>query len=180
MKEKLLHLLYDNRLIRNDEEFEIFDSTLDLLCNETIEANNIISLIHVLDDNTEDMEVMYRLIHLIEEYISSEESYIMLLNGISDIVNNSPEWSRVIMYRLLNDDDSVVKLKKIVKSLDDNVYNNIYKLLINIYNEDTSLFGDKIKEIFFRWFKKDLSELTAFENSHEVLIDFWYVGVIYY
>ncbi len=147
MKEKLLHLLYDNRLIRNDEEFEIFDSTLDLLCNETIEANDIISLIHVLDDNTEDMEVMYRLIHLIEEYISSEESYIMLLNGISDIVNNSPEWSRVIMYRLLNDDDSVVKLKKIVKSLDDNVYNNIYKLLINIYNEDTSLFGDKIKEI---------------------------------
>lgn len=147
MKEKLLHLLYDNRLIRNDEEFEIFDSTLDLLCNETIEANDIISLIHVLDDNTEDIEVMYRLIHLIEEYISSEESYIMLLNGISDIVNNSPEWSRVIMYRLLNDDDSVVKLKKIVKSLDDNVYNNIYKLLINIYNEDTSLFGDKIKEI---------------------------------
>ena len=147
MKEKLLHLLYDNRLIRNDEEFEIFDSTLYLLCNETIEANDIISLIHVLDDNTEDMEVMYRLIHLIEEYISSEESYIMLLNGISDIVNNSPEWSRVIMYRLLNDDDSVVKLKKIVKSLDDNVYNNIYKLLINIYNEDTSLFGDKIKEI---------------------------------
>ena len=147
MKEKLLHLLYDNRLIRNDEEFEIFDSTLDLLCNETIEANDIISLIHVLDDNTEDMEVMYRLIHLIEEYISSEESYIMLLNGISDIVNNSPEWSRVIMYRLLNDNDSVLKLKKILKSLDDNVYNNIYKLLINIYNEDTSLFGDKIKEI---------------------------------
>lgn len=147
MKEKLLHLLYDNRLIRNDEEFEIFDSTLDLLCNETIEANDIISLIHVLDDNTEDMEVMYRLIHLIEEYISSEESYIMLLNGISDIVNNSPEWSRVIMYRILNDDDSVVKLKKIIKNLNDNVYNNIYKLLINIYNEDTSLFGDKIKEI---------------------------------
>ena len=150
MKEKLLHLLYDNRLIRNDEEFEIFDSTLDLLCDETIEANDIISLIHILDDNTEDMEVMYRLIHLIEEYISSEKSYIMLLNGISDIVNNSPEWSRVIMYRLLNDNDSVLKLKKILKSLDDNVYNNIYKLLINIYNEDTSLFGDKIKEIFFR------------------------------
>ena len=150
MKEKLLHLLYDNRLIRNDEEFEIFDSTLDLLCDETIEANDIISLIHVLDDNTEDMEVMYRLIHLIEEYIFSEKSYIMLLNGISDIVNNSPEWSRVIMYRLLNDNDSVLKLKKILKSLDDNVYNNIYKLLINIYNEDTSLFGDKIKEIFFR------------------------------
>lgn len=180
MKEKLLHLLYDNRLIRNDEEFEIFDSALDLLCDETIEANDIISLIHVLDDNTEDMEVMYRLIHLIEEYISSEKSYVMLLNGISDIVNNSSEWSRVIMYRLLNDNDSVLKLKKILKSLDDNVYNNIYKLLINIYNEDTSLFGDKIKEIFFRWFKKDLSELTAFENSHEALIDFGYMGVVYY
>ena len=72
----------------------------------------------------------------------------MLLNGISDAVNNSPEWSRVIMYRLLNDNDSVLKLKKILKSLDNNVYNNIYKLLINIYNEDTSLFGDKIREIF--------------------------------
>lgn len=149
MKEKLLYLLYNNRLIRNDEEFEIFDSTLDLLCDETIEANDIISLIHILDDNTEDMKVMYRLIHLIEEYISSEESYIMLLNGVNDIINNSPEWSRVIMYRLLNDNDSVVKLKKIFKNLDDNVYNNIYKLLIHIYNEDTSLFEDKIKEILF-------------------------------
>lgn len=147
MKEELLHFLYDNRLMRSDEEFEIFDSTLDSLCDETIEANDIISLIHVLDDNTEDMETMYRLIHLIEEYVSSEESYRMLLNGISDIVNNSPEWSRVLMYRLLNDDDSVVKLKKILKNLDDNIYNNIYNLLINIYNEDTNLFGDKIKEV---------------------------------
>lgn len=147
MKEELLHSLYDNRLMRNDEEFEIFDSTLDLLCDETIETNDIISLINVLDDNREDMEVMYRLIHLIEEYIFSEESYRMLLNGINDIVNSSPKWSRVLMYRILNDDDSIVKLKKILKSLNINVYNNIYKLLINIYNEDTNLFGDKIKEI---------------------------------
>ncbi len=147
MKEELLHSLYDNRLMKTDEEFEIFDLTLDLLCDETVETNDIIPLINVLDDNTEDMEAMYRLIHLIEEYISSEESYRMLLNGINDIANSSPEWSRVLMYRILNDDDSVVKLKKILKSLNINAYNNIYKLLINIYNEDTNLFGDKIKEI---------------------------------
>ena len=58
MKEKLLHSLYDNRLMRTDEEFEIFDSTLDLLCDETIETNDIIPLINVLDDNTEDMEAI--------------------------------------------------------------------------------------------------------------------------
>ena len=133
--------------MKTDEEFEIFDLTLDLLCDETVETNDIIPLINVLDDNTEDMEAMYRLIHLIEEYISSEESYRMLLNGMNDIVDSSPEWSRVLMYRILNDDDSVVKLKKILKSLNINAYNNIYKLLINIYNEDTNLFGDKIKEI---------------------------------
>ena len=135
--------------MRTDEEFEIFDSALDLLCDETIETNDIIPLINILDDNTEDMEVMYRLIHLIKEYISSEGSYRMLLNGINDIVDSSPEWSRVLMYRILNDDNFVVKLKKILKSLNIDVYNNIYKLLINIYNEGTNLFGDKIKEVLF-------------------------------
>ena len=64
MKERLLYLLRENRLMRNDIEFEIFDATLDSI-SELVDESDVVSLVSILDDSTEEHEVMFRLVHLI-------------------------------------------------------------------------------------------------------------------
>lgn len=143
MKERLLYLLRENRLMRNDIEFEIFDATLDSI-SELVDESDVLSLVSVLDDGTEEHEVMFRLVHLIESNVSSEKSFSLLLEGINSIWDHAPEWSRILMYRILNDEYSFKKINELLGKVDSEIYNNIYKLLIDISNEDSKLFKDKI------------------------------------
>ncbi len=143
MKERLLYLLRENRLMRNDIEFEIFDATLDSI-SELVDESDVLSLVSVLDDGTEEHEVMFRLVHLIESNVSSEKSFSLLLEGINSIWDYAPEWSRILMYRILNDEYSFKKINELLGKVDSEIYNNIYKLLIDISNEDSKLFKDKI------------------------------------
>lgn len=143
MKERLLYLLQENRLMRNDIEFEIFDATLDSI-SELVDESDIVSLVSVLDDGTEEHEVMFRLVHLIESNVSSEKSFSFLLEGINCILDYAPKWSRILMYRMLNDEYSCKKINKLLDKVDSEIYDNIHKLLIDISNEDSKLFKDKI------------------------------------
>lgn len=146
MKNENFSILYDNRLMRNDKECEVFDTTIELIYG-TITSTDIVELVHILDDNTNEQTIMFGLIHLIEEYVISENDYILLFKGISDISFNSPEWSKIILYRLLNDKESVIIIKKIFKTLDSEIYNNIYRLFMNILDEDPEIFKETIEDI---------------------------------
>ena len=59
MKESLLKRLFESRLMTTDEEFETFDSTLDELC-DIVKEDDIRALVNILDDNTTEFEVMFR------------------------------------------------------------------------------------------------------------------------
>lgn len=125
--------------MRNDAEFEMFDTTLDLLI-ELVDESDIVSLVSTLDDNTAEHEVMFRLVHLIESNVSSEKSFSLLLEGINCIFERAPEWSRILMYRILNDECSCQKMTYSLNNLDSEVYNNIHNISMNIYNDNSELF----------------------------------------
>ncbi len=145
MKELLLSVLYNNRLMHTDREFEIFENTLDNLC-DLVDENDIFSLIKVLDDETEDSDAMFRIIHLFESVLSTRNSYEQLLKGVQNILKHSSEWCKIIMYRILNHDYSRKIIKEIF-SVCNNDYDDIIQLLISIKIEDTEHFGNKVDEI---------------------------------
>jgi len=75
--EQYIKQLYESRLIRTDKEFETFEKTLEILADIATE-DDIPLLCTVFDDNTEEHEVMYGLIHFIEYYRGEKATKLIL------------------------------------------------------------------------------------------------------
>lgn len=149
MKESLLKRLFESRLMTTDEEFETFDSTLDELC-DIVKEDDIRALVNILDDNTTEFEVMFRVIHVYESLLKSKFSYEQLILGINDIIAISPEWSRIILYRILNHEYSRIMLKNNFMEFDKNAVNNISQLMIEISLQDPIHFQKKVAEVLVK------------------------------
>lgn len=149
MKESLLKRLFESRLMTTDEEFETFDSTLDELC-DIVKEDDIRALVNILDDNTTEFEVMFRVIHVYESLLKSKFSYEQLILGINDIIAISPEWLRIILYRILNHEYSRIMFKNIFMEFDKNAVNNISQLMIEISLQDPIHFQKKVAEVLVK------------------------------
>ena len=145
MHEKLQEQLYNNRLLRTKEEFENFEKSLNEL-SEVIEENDIPELCMIFDDKTEDDEVMFGLLHLIESF-SSEKAFRLTIMGVSQMLENAGNWAKIVIYRCLNDDCSRAMFKKAMESVDVQTQKVIESLLYYIKKEDYNKFGMFIDEV---------------------------------
>ena len=107
-------------------------------------------LVNILDDNTTEFEVMFRVIHVYESLLKSKFSYEQLILGINDIIAISPEWSRIILYRILNHEYSRIMFKNIFMEFDKNAVNNISQLMIEISLQDPIHFQKKVAEVLVK------------------------------
>ncbi|NBI73545.1 hypothetical protein D3Z50_21495 [Clostridiaceae bacterium] len=148
MCERLLEQLYNNRLLRTKEEFENFEKGLNEL-SEVIEENDIPKLCMIFDDETKDDEVMFGLLHLIESF-SSEKAFRLTVMGVSQMLENTKNWAKIIIYRCLNDNYSRTMLKKAIESVDVQTQKVIKLLLDCIKKEDYNKFGMFIDEVLGR------------------------------
>ena len=111
MKKDILTNLYNNRLLKDNKEIEIFEENLEIL-SETFTEEDIIELCSILDDRTENVEVMFGAIHLLET-LSSEKAFENTIKGVVEMFNKSPEWANIIIYRCLNDEFSVQMINQV-------------------------------------------------------------------
>lgn len=147
MDKKLYSKLYNNRLLKDNQECETFIQSLDLLA-ETFCEDDIMELCTIFDDKTEDSEVMYGAIHLLET-LSSETAFINTIKGLMILNQTSPEWASIIIYRCLNDDFAVQMIKKVYKNLSADVSAQFAEKLKEIKEEDCEKFGKAVDEIIF-------------------------------
>ena len=130
MQKEIYTNLYDNRLLKNNEEIEIFEENLELL-SETFTEEDIIELCSVFDDKTQDVEVMFGAIHLLET-LSSEKAFENTINGVVEMSYKAPEWSNIIICRCLNDEFSVQMISKVQNKVDIKTYDRFKELLFRI------------------------------------------------
>lgn len=145
MKKEIFKQLYDNRLMRTEEEIYKFEDGLNEL-SETIQEMDILELCTVFDDNTEEDEVMFGVIHLIELF-SSEKAFEYTVVGISNIIETALNWAKIIVYRCLNDVFSKNMLKVAINNADQRVQQAMQQLLYEIRTEDYDRFGLVIDDI---------------------------------
>lgn len=145
MKEELLVKLYENRLLASDDEFNTFELALASLA-ELVDETDIPELCNVLDDNTEDEEVLFGIVHLMEKF-SSLEAFVLTVVGLSKIAKKSPRWAKIVLYRCLNDEGSREMLKKALQKADIIYSKEVVSLLNMIQAEEFQRFGSKIQEI---------------------------------
>ena len=144
-KNVILNNLYENRLLRNSREIEIFENSLAML-NPIFEEKDILQVCEVLDDKTSNPEIMFNIIHLIETK-SSEMAFLYTINSVVNIRYKSPDWAKIIIYRCLNDSFSREMLKVVSLKLDKDTRESFYDFLVIIKNEDYDKFSNYIDYI---------------------------------
>ena len=127
MKKTLYNNLWNNRLLKNSNEIAIFEENL-IELTENFGEDDIIELCQILDDKTDDSEVMFGIIHLLET-LSTKQAFINTVIGVVKMKSRSPEWAKIIIRRCLNDEYSAKMLKEIYAILDDEIRIEFSKLL---------------------------------------------------
>lgn len=145
MKKEIYTALYGNRLMRNDGEIETFERNLELLA-ETFTEEDIIELCSVLDDGTQNEEVMFGAVHLLET-LSSETAFENIIRGIAKTSCASPEWADTIICRCQNDEFSVQMINRLKNRLDRKIYDRFTELLTEIRDENGEMFGRTVDSI---------------------------------
>ena len=145
MPDLIYNNLFNNRMLRNNDEIVKYEHSLELLADNFSEAD-IVELCSTFDDKTCNSEVMFSAIHLLET-ISSELAYQNTIIGVVKMFESSPEWANIIIYRILNDDYSVQMIKNLYSRLDKSISEKFKLILKEIKQEDSERFGKNIDKI---------------------------------
>lgn len=135
----LLAILRENRLMQTQQQVTDFENALAEIADNPDEQN--LSAYHlVLDDQCQQPEVMFSLIHFLESF-DIEEQIAAFIKVVPQLMINAPEWTKIIHDRILNDDSACQVYQKLLHSANLNTPHFIYHLL-----EETIVNKLKIKE----------------------------------
>lgn len=137
--------LYDCRLLRNQLECEEFDNLLEKLADCTDEKI-IKDLCMVFDDETEEEEVMFGLVHFIEGF-EMEKYLTEMPKALPKMIENAKEWAMVLNKRILNNDLYRSEYAKILVDMNDNIKLTVINLLNGIISDNPKRFENTANEI---------------------------------
>ncbi|WP_228745414.1 Imm30 family immunity protein [Paenibacillus sp. S150] len=137
--------LYHNRLLRTELECEAFDLALEGLAGDT-EDVVIHQIFKVFDDDTEQEEVMFGLVHFVESY--QMEMYLtQLLESLPDMLDNARNWAIVLNQRILDDDISRKEYGDIAAGMAPRIKKSLAFLLEEIREDNPRLYERKVNTV---------------------------------
>jgi hypothetical protein len=110
--------LMNNRKMKTDEQIASFEQALNLIFSRH-DFNDFESLIKGFDDNTENEEVMFSLVHAVE-YFAERKDAKNYINGVLSSLNlmnpHALNWAEILILRIINNDDYYILLQDIVNT----------------------------------------------------------------
>jgi hypothetical protein len=122
------------RNFENDENISKFEEVLgDIAALK--DPNSIPKLVNYFDDKSEYPDVIFGIVHLIEEF--DDHTYLQkLLPSMPLLTQKSPYWAKVLHYRIMNSPSTLDEYLKVSGSLPEGTRQALKKLLIDIKHED--------------------------------------------
>jgi hypothetical protein len=148
-REQLEKQLINNRLMQSEEETSLFEEAMDELFKEKT-LDIIPVFIKAFDDNTEDFEVMFGMIHGIEaldDIFGINNSMNTLLQSVSLFREESEEWAETIFIRILNNEKARIILKNEIDKLNSIDKRIIISIISRIKEQDKDKFGTAVDEV---------------------------------
>ena len=139
MQKEIYQNLYNNRTLKNYTEIEMYEYNLERL-SETFSEEDIVELCLTFDDETQNVDVMFGAVHLLET-LSSETAFVNTTKGVVKMYDTSPEWAEIIICRCLNDENAVSMIRQVKDKVDEDEWDTFKEILGNIRNEDEEKFG---------------------------------------
>lgn len=143
--EELKLQLYNNRLMSSYEEIELFEEALNALYEEK-KIENISLFLSVLDDISEDMGLMFGVIHGLESYIcyfGADTYFNAVFKSLTTLTDNSIGWQEVLFLRMINSEEYFNYLLQNVTKQGDVVKEKLKYIFTRIQQRDKEKFGLK-------------------------------------
>ena len=99
-------------------------------------------------DDTKDEEVMFGIIHLIEQL--QGEEYLETIAICTPNMNEAHDWAMTLNKRIINSQKYFEKYIEIIGKLEKEYKEKIIKLLVDVKNDNPKRFGDKIDMLIER------------------------------
>jgi len=129
-EDTLIEIMNANRFMRSRAEFIAFEEAMAELAKNP--KNEYLPELHlVLDDECEHHEVMYGLIHFLESF-DAKEQLQAFIDVIPKLIIRAPNWTKTLLYGILNDDSSRALYKEILHSANSESRDVICQLLKEI------------------------------------------------
>ena len=100
------------------------------------------------DDDTKDDEVMFGIIHLIEQL--QGEEYLKKIAICTPDMKEAHDWAMTLNKRIINSQKYFEKYIEIIGDLEKEYKEKILKLLVDVKNDNPKRFGDKINMLIER------------------------------
>ena len=137
----LLAILKENCLMRTEAEITEFENALTEIAAHPDDDN--LSAYHlILNDQCEQPEVMFSLIHFLESF-DVEKQIAAFIKVVPQLMITAPEWTRIIHNRILNDEVACHAYQELLHSANLETPHFLYHLL-----EESIVNKLKIKDSF--------------------------------
>jgi hypothetical protein len=143
-----INKVYTNRLLQNQAEVTEFEQALSNLIRSA-DVSIIGDLCMGFDDDTDKYEVMFGLVHGIEQLYKDriEEGLNLIAVTVPKVINRAEEWMEILHYRILNHEQVRITYGKVLSKMDIETKEIIINLLTNIKGEDPDMFGNSVDEV---------------------------------
>ncbi|MGN7356900.1 Imm30 family immunity protein [Paenibacillus sp. SAF-054] len=131
--------------MRTEQEIIDFEDSLEQIHNHC-DYKIIGDLCSVFEDSTEQHEVMWGLLHLIEKY-EGREALFELVKSMPKMIESAREWLEIINYRILNHQEYRELYGQVLKETETTTKEIIIKLLEDIKKEDPIKFEKSVLEV---------------------------------
>ena len=139
--------LVNSRKLSTNEEHVLFEDALQAL-QKSITIADIAEICKAFCDDTKDDEVMFGLIHLIEQL--QGEEYLKKIAICTPDMNDAHDWAMTLNKRIINSQKYFEKYIEIIGELEKEYKEKILKLLVDVKNDNPKRFGDKIDMLIER------------------------------
>jgi hypothetical protein len=133
-------ILYKTRELMTESDVSLYEKTIAEICSYN-NPKYIVNMCIGFYDDTEDEEVMFGLVHAIES-IGGDNLYWTFV-GIEHM-KEARNWSKIILYRILNDEEGIKKVPSVMDALPQKNRKYIIDLLEEIKDEDYDMFSRSI------------------------------------
>jgi len=131
-------LLIANRLMRTDEEISLFQAAIDSIFEEK-QIEIVPLLLEGFDDQTEEEEVMFSLIHAIEYFVSQNgmKEYIKIVfENYHLLFPHARRWAEIILLRLINTEESINLIQESIQNIKPDYKPALKEILANLISRN--------------------------------------------
>lgn len=131
-KKEIINTLKSSAKFDTSEDVSRFEEALKGLTKIQLDKLDIVELMMILDDNNPHQEVLWGLLHFIEDSVNLEILIQALFECTQKNQNKSPEWTQLIYIRLLNSEETRSMLKAMLLNEETSNFNVISEIIREI------------------------------------------------